>query len=457
MAITATISRTCSRPPIVEPVRKPKNHKTTRIATIVHNMVQSGYAALKAHTSPRFHVYKLGDVEERTGIRLREHVGFLSMTTTTIRNRNGPFGGKHLHCVLALASLCLAGAAGAQEIRATVDGDLVSFNGAQPTMTNGRVMVPIRGVFEHMNASVEWDAISRAVIAQRGADSIRMPVNSSYATLNGRQVRLDSPATIQGGRMMVPLRFLSESLGAGVQWIEATRTVQIDTLSAGVTPPAVANYTVVRMAAGTVIPFELNDRLTSNDSVVGDRFTADLDTSGPAGDPASGDALIASLQTGGDSNYQGMTSGAVLEGHVDFASAKTGDTPGVLGLAFDRVRLADGKTVAIHGSLIGLDSKSVAYENGRLVAKPGAKNDNLKYVGYGAGAGALVAVLTKGNVISTTLIGAALGFLFGEIQKSPSKSRDVTSEQGTKFGVRLTRDLTFRVPNPEYSRSTSGP
>lgn len=180
------------------------------------------------------------------------------------------------------------------------------------------------------------------------------------------------------------------------------------------------------MDAGTVLPFTLNQKLSSNKSSVGDRFTANI-------------------ETGEYSNYQGLGNGAILEGHVDVARAKTGNTPGVLGLAFDRVRMPNGQTLRVYGTLIGLDSKSVVNENGRLVAKPGAKNDNLKYLGYGAGAGALVSVLTKGNVLNNALIGGALGYLYGEIQRSPSKARNVTAEPGMRFGVRLTRDLSFQT------------
>lgn len=189
--------------------------------------------------------------------------------------------------------------------------------------------------------------------------------------------------------------------------------------------PYPATYSSMRLDAGTVLPFSLNQKLSSNGSEVGDRFTANLDTSNY-------------------SNYEGMANGAVLEGHVDMARAKTGKTPGVLGLAFDRIRMPDGKTYPIYGSLIGLDSKSVSNDNGRLTAKPGSKSNNLKWVGYGAGAGALVSILTKGNLLSNTLIGGALGYLYGEIQRDPSKARNVTSNAGTKFGVRLTRDLAFR-------------
>lgn len=193
-------------------------------------------------------------------------------------------------------------------------------------------------------------------------------------------------------------------------------------------PIVVTTASEMRVDTGTVLPFRLSQSLSSNDSEVDDTFRAVLDSSV-------------------SSNYQGLPSGSILEGHVDYVRAKSGDTPGLLGLAFDRVRLPDGQVYSVYGTLIGLDSESVVNENGRLVAKAGAKKDNLKYVGYGAGGGALVALLTRGNILTNSIIGAALGFLYGEIQKDPSKVRDVSLDTTTKFGVRLTRDFTFQVPN----------
>ncbi len=348
------------------------------------------------------------------------------MKTKLSTNTNRNPGSRYMHAVAIIAAFAVASVAGAQDIRATVNGDFVNFPDIQPIMIQNRVMVPVRGVFEHMNSNVEWDSNSRTVVAQRGTDTIRLPVNSYYATVNGRQVNLDSPAKIVMGRTMVPLRFLSEALGGTVDWVASVRTVEINTM--GVSNPwqTPAGYTAIHMNSGTVIPFSLNQKLSSNGSSVGDKFTANL-------------------ETGELSSYQGIPNGAVLEGHVDVVRAKIGDTPGVLGLAFDRVKLPDGQSYKVHGTLIGLDSNSVNVEGGRIVAKPGTKNDNLKWVGYGAGGGALIAILTKENVLTTSLIGGALGYLFGEIQKDPSKARNVTSDIGTKFGVKLTRELTYQV------------
>ncbi len=310
--------------------------------------------------------------------------------------------------------------ASAQGIQTKIDGQLLTFPDVQPMLTANHVMVPMRGVFEKLNATLEWDEQSSTVTAQRGQENIRLTINSMHATVNGKDVMMETPATKMMGRTMVPLRFLSEALGANVLWIEATHTVEITTGAA----PTTTTMNYKQLQIGTVIPFVLKTGLSSNGSIVGDKFTASLDSIDAAG-------------------YQGLPAGAILEGHVDTATAKTADMPGILGLTFDHIRMPNGAQLAISGALIGLDSASVENKDGRLVAKPGAKKDNLKYVGYGAGIGALVAVLTKGNVVTDTLIGTALGLLFGEIQKDPAKAHDVTSDAGMKFGVRVTQTFAF--------------
>lgn len=334
---------------------------------------------------------------------------------------------KVLGCAAAFAVLPLSQAAYQSQIRATVDDLAVTFPDVQPMMVRGRVMVPVRGIFEHMNAQVEWDDQTQMVTATRGLDTVKLPLNSRIGMVNGMQVTLDSPAMLRYGRAMVPLRFISEAMKASVDWNAYTRTVEVRTGIASQTPPLQADYTYARLNAGTVIPFSTLQKLTSNESRAGDTFKA-------------------SLETNGDRDYQGIPNGSILEGHVEVARAKIGDEPGVLGLAFDRIRMPNGTSTPIEGALIGLDSKSVSTENGRITAKAAGKKDSLKYVGYGAGAGVLVSLLTKSNLLTSTLIGSALGLLFGEIQKDPSKSRDVTLDTGSKFGVRLTENSAFKVP-----------
>ena len=115
------------------------------------------------------------------------------------------------------------------QIRVEVDGNLVHFNDTQPRMIDGRVLVPLRGVLEHMGANVFWDPSRRLVTARQGQRDISLYIGQRSAMVDGRTVSLDVPAMIIGGSTMVPLRFMSESLGADVMWLSSRRTVRIDT------------------------------------------------------------------------------------------------------------------------------------------------------------------------------------------------------------------------------------
>jgi copper amine oxidase-like protein len=124
-----------------------------------------------------------------------------------------------------LASMAVAQTS-APYVKVLVDGGPVYFDQA-PVMANGRVLVPLRGVFERLGATVAWDPASQTVLAQRGATSVSLRIGSPQAFVNGQAQFLDVPAMLIGGRTMVPLRFVSQALGADVNWNATTSTVQI--------------------------------------------------------------------------------------------------------------------------------------------------------------------------------------------------------------------------------------
>ena len=114
-------------------------------------------------------------------------------------------------------------------IKVKLDGQLVQFADTAPVMEGSRVLVPLRGVFEKMGATLEWDPSSRIVKAEHNGKTITLPVGKSMATVGGETVTLDQPAMIVDRRTFVPLRFLSQALGAKVDWLTADRTVEIVT------------------------------------------------------------------------------------------------------------------------------------------------------------------------------------------------------------------------------------
>jgi plastocyanin len=119
--------------------------------------------------------------------------------------------------------------AAAQNINVTVDGDVVSFAGQQPVQRFGSVLVPLRGVFEKLGASVAYDGASKTILAIKGNTSVTLQIGASAAQVNGQTRTLSSPAQAVNGTTLVPLRFVSEALGAQVKWNAPSRTVVIAT------------------------------------------------------------------------------------------------------------------------------------------------------------------------------------------------------------------------------------
>lgn len=124
-------------------------------------------------------------------------------------------------------------------IKLTLDNRVPTVNGepqaeleAAPFIMAGRTMVPIRFISETFGAKVEWDNATKGITITFKDKTIAMQVGSTSAMVNGKTVTLDAPPVIKVGRTFVPLRFISEALGATVLYDAGTRTVTVvlDTL-----------------------------------------------------------------------------------------------------------------------------------------------------------------------------------------------------------------------------------
>ncbi len=124
----------------------------------------------------------------------------------------------------------------ATPIKITIDGVQLTTDQA-PVMSANRTMVPLRGVFEALDAKVLWKQSTKTVTAIKDGTTIVLPLGSRTATINGKKVTLDVPAKSIKGRTVVPLRFVSESLGEKVGWNASTKTVSITTTNAKPTTP----------------------------------------------------------------------------------------------------------------------------------------------------------------------------------------------------------------------------
>ena len=122
----------------------------------------------------------------------------------------------------------------------TLDGEPLEHQGAPALVQylgqDGRTLVPVRTVAEALGATVVWVPENRQVLLLRGEQTIVLTLGSASAAVDG--VTLDLPGGVPAGVVkwegkestMVPLRFVSEQLGAQVEWDNDTFTAHIATV-----------------------------------------------------------------------------------------------------------------------------------------------------------------------------------------------------------------------------------
>ena len=116
------------------------------------------------------------------------------------------------------------------EITVFVNGDKVKFD-QKPFIENSRTLVPMRAIFEALDAEVIWNGEGRNITVTKGKNSIFLKVDSNKMLVNGKEKTIDVPAKIVGNRTLVPLRAISEALNSDVEWYPDSKTILInDTL-----------------------------------------------------------------------------------------------------------------------------------------------------------------------------------------------------------------------------------
>lgn len=98
---------------------------------------------------------------------------------------------------------------------------------APPVIINGQAYLPIRSVSESFGAAVDWDQDSLTVTVSTEYKTITSRINDDKAYVDGDPVQIDGPAYLLEGRTYVPLRFIAESLGLQVDWNAPTQIIQI--------------------------------------------------------------------------------------------------------------------------------------------------------------------------------------------------------------------------------------
>lgn len=111
-----------------------------------------------------------------------------------------------------------------------INGEKCEFD-VYPKIENDRTLVPLRGVFEALNATVSWDDITKTVTAVKDSVTVTLQIGSNILYKNGEAVEIDVPAKIENSRTLVPLRAVSEALDCSVGWDCKNRVVNIEEIN----------------------------------------------------------------------------------------------------------------------------------------------------------------------------------------------------------------------------------
>jgi len=110
------------------------------------------------------------------------------------------------------------------KINVVLNGSILSFD-VNPINDSGRILLPVRGIFEAFGLEVNWDANTRIITATNDTNTVVMQVGVKEFSVNGAVISLDVPAKIIKGRTLVPVRAIAEGLGMSTDWNEAVSTV----------------------------------------------------------------------------------------------------------------------------------------------------------------------------------------------------------------------------------------
>lgn len=313
-----------------------------------------------------------------------------------------------------------------------------------PLVENGHTLVPMRDIFEALGATVVWNPNDRSISAQKESTKIWLQIGNQAARVNNRQVILAQTPIVTNGSTLVPLRFVSEALGAQVSWNGGQRIVNINMAGLNYSNRNNGRYNnngnrrnnnhgrndnvrgMISVPANAVVPVTLDSRLSSETARKGDDFWVTVKS-----------------EQEGDSEFP---PGTKIKGVVTDVMRKTKDQSGAITVDFQGIMLPDGTRKSIDGSLISLDKEDVDQtSSGRIVAKndkDSGTDTTTVLIGAGAGYALGHVLLGKSGLLSGAL-GALGGYLYDKHQGGNGKPQAAEVAAGTELGVRLNQSVSY--------------
>ena len=139
---------------------------------------------------------------------------------------------KVFSAVALTALTMLAGTAhAADDISVRVDNYTLRFD-QNPTIYNGRTLVPMRAVFEAVGADVSWDQDTQTAFLKKDGLTVSVKLGQPYIVRNDKPIAIDCPSQLINGRILIPVRAVAEAMDLDVTWNPIYKIVYISTYGA---------------------------------------------------------------------------------------------------------------------------------------------------------------------------------------------------------------------------------
>ncbi len=129
---------------------------------------------------------------------------------------------------LAVLTIASQGVLGASTTNLIINNRVIE-TPVNPQQIEGTTLVPIRVVSEQMGAEVKWDKTTQTITILKQKSTITLKIGSKEGKVNDKTYALPVAPSLKDGTTMVPLRFISESLNVPVEWDDESKTVLVNT------------------------------------------------------------------------------------------------------------------------------------------------------------------------------------------------------------------------------------
>ena len=143
--------------------------------------------------------------------------------------------------MLVMASLCTAGNNTYAKGISLIINEVPVIGSVMPIMVDNRTLAPVRVISETLGAKVDYDKATKKVVITKGLSKVEMTIDKPQVKVNGVTQVMDTVPIVKNGSTMLPLRFIGEVLDCQVSWDKASQTVRVTSSDAPATKPTDKN------------------------------------------------------------------------------------------------------------------------------------------------------------------------------------------------------------------------